>query len=234
MRDLADAIEQRFGSAARRRLETYQRLLLTWNERLNLTAIVDDAGIWGKHFWDSLLIADAPEWVAARGGRVADVGTGAGFPGVVLAACCPDREYVLCDSLNKRIEFLREVVQALGLDHVQLVHARAEELGRDKAYRGQFHLVLSRAVAKMNVLLELTAPLTQLGGYVCAYKGPGVHDELPDGQRAASRLGLALARLDERELPQDMGRRALVWWKQENPVPNRYPRRPGVPQRQPL
>ncbi|MBX6352011.1 MAG: 16S rRNA (guanine(527)-N(7))-methyltransferase RsmG [Thermoflavifilum sp.] len=234
MREWQARVEQRFGAEAVDGLARYQALLVEWNERLNLTAIVDEAGIWTKHFWDSLLITAAPEWSVISGGCVADVGTGAGFPGLVLAICCRDRSYLLCDSLQKRLDFLQHVVDELGLNHVTLLHARAEDAGRNPAYRGQYDLVVSRAVARMNVLLELTAPLARVGGYVCAYKGPGVHGEMADGLRAAKALGLTLSRVDEVDLPGDAGHRALAWWRVEHAVPQRYPRRAGTPQRQPL
>ncbi|MCL6594307.1 MAG: 16S rRNA (guanine(527)-N(7))-methyltransferase RsmG, partial [Alicyclobacillus sp.] len=160
-------------------------------------------------------------------------GTGAGFPGLVLAACCPELTFVLCDALKKRIDFLAAVVQTLQLTNVTLLHGRAEDIGRGPL-RQSFDVALSRAVAKLNVVAELTLPLLRRGGIGIVWKGPSVLDELSPGQAAAEVLGGELAAVYTLDLPKEMGQRTLVAFVQKGRVPAKFPRKAGMPQRQPL
>jgi len=216
--------------------ETYFRLLVDWNERVNLTAITDREGVFGKHFLDSLVVRDLPEWkrCVETSGRVADVGTGAGFPGLPLAICYPNVEFTLCDSLQKRLTFLAEVIQQLGLTNVRLVHGRAEDLARDPVFRNRFDVVIARSVARLNVLLGWTTPLAQVNGHVLSYKGPGVEEELPEAKRAAALLRASLTRVELRELPLSIGSRSIVVIRQLAPTPKEFPRKAGTASKNPL
>lgn len=235
MREL-DGSEWGWGEAAEARFARYYELLVEWNQRMNLTNIVDRREVYVKHFYDSVWLREVPAWqrLMRSGCRAVDVGTGAGFPGLALAILVPDCEFVLLDALQKRIGFLTTVVEELGLSNVQVVHARAEDGARQSGLRGAFDAVLSRAVARLNVLMEYTLPFARVGGAVFAYKGPGVEEEWADGMAAASVLGGSLEERIERQLPEDMGKRVVVVVPKRAATPRVYPRKAGTPQKQPL
>ncbi|MFB5190897.1 16S rRNA (guanine(527)-N(7))-methyltransferase RsmG [Alicyclobacillus fastidiosus] len=219
-----------------KKLDAYRRLLLDWNERMNLTAITDEPEVYVKHFYDSLAVLMVPEWkkIVRPGLRVIDVGTGAGFPGIPLAIVEEDVEFVLNDALQKRVGFLQAVVDELNLANVRVIHARSEDLAREMDYRQQFDVVVSRAVARLNILMELMCPFLRVGGVGFSYKGPGFDDERVDGLRAAKRLGAALKEPMTYTLPLEMGARTIVAFEQITPISNTYPRKAGIPQRKPL
>lgn len=219
------------------RLHQYFELLVAWNERLNLTAITESAEVAIKHFWDSLSLNQLDLGnLLGQSTRihVIDVGTGAGLPGVPLAICHPDWEFVLCDSLNKRLNFLQHVIAELGLQNVHLMHGRAEDLGRMPALRNTFDIVLSRAVARLRVLLELTVPFCRQGGLVVAYKGSAAGEEVTEAKRALQLLKAKLAVVQPVQLPLGYGSRNLVVATPLTLTPKTYPRKAGTPQRQPL
>lgn len=216
-------------------LGRYYELLVDWNSRMNLTSIVEEDEVYVKHFYDSLLIHDLPLWQEVQpGARVADIGTGAGFPGLVLAICNPDLQFVLFDALNKRIRFLEAVCSELGLANVQLVHGRAEDIGQDRTHRQTFDLVVSRAVARLNVLLELALPLVRVNGLFVAYKGPSAVEEVTEAKLALTKLGGGTPVVEERELPLEMGQRYFIVVPKKHPTSKDYPRKAGTPQKQPL
>ena len=214
----------------------YHQLLTEWNERLNLTAITAREDVYIKHFADSLTVCGMSEWTgcALPGKAVVDIGTGAGFPGLPLAIRYPDVAFTLLDSLQKRLRFLEHVIGELALKNVRLVHGRAEDVAQDKAFRNRFDAVVARAVARLNVLVELSAPFAAVGGYVFAYKGPAVDEERDDGIRAAASVGAQWVRAERIELPDGHGQRAIAVFRQVGVTPRAYPRKAGLPQKQPL
>lgn len=203
----------------------YYELLVDWNTRMNLTAITEPEEVVKKHFADSL--AALP--YLAPGVRAVDVGTGAGFPSIPLLIMRPDLKLTLVDSLQKRMTFLEEVLKTLGLS-AQCVHARAEEFGRDPRFRASFDAALSRAVASLPVLLELTVPLLKVGGKAICYKGD-VSEEL---KTAKSALHLLHCTAEVVPVEADYGARSLVICTKNAPTPAAYPRKPGMPSKKPL
>ena len=225
MRDILKAALPQADEQALERFELYQRLLLEWNEKMNLTAITDPVEVAQKHFADSL--AALP--YLQPGTKVIDVGTGAGFPGVPLLILRPELQLTLADSLQKRLTFLDTLLQELGL-RARLVHGRAEDLGQNRLYREQFDAALSRAVAGLPVLLELTTPFVKVGGAAIAYKGDAA-EELEKAKSAAFLLHVQLRQV---ELASDLGKRCLIFADKKAPTPKAYPRKAGTPNRKPL
>ena len=207
------------------RFETYYSMLVDWNTRVNLTAITEPEAVANKHFVDSL----AAEPFLPKGARVADVGTGAGFPGIPLLIVRPDLKLTLIDSLQKRLVFLEAVLKELGLS-ADCVHARAEDAGQNPRYRERFDVALSRAVSALPVLCELTLPLVKVGGVSIAYKGDA-GEELAASQSALSVLHAAAERV---AVSADYGARELVLLKKLAPTPKQYPRKAGTPAKNPL
>ena len=203
----------------------YYDLLIDWNTRMNLTAITEPEEVVKKHFYDSL--AALP--YLPDGAKIADVGTGAGFPAIPLLIMNPTLKITLVDSLQKRITFLEEVLKTLQLS-AECVHARAEDFGRDPKYRGQFDATVSRAVASLPVLLELTVPLLRVGGKAYCYKGD-VSEEL---KTAKSALHLLHCTAETVPLASDYGARTLVICTKNAPTPSTYPRKAGLPSKKPL
>ena len=203
----------------------YYDLLIDWNTRMNLTAITEPEEVVKKHFADSL--AALPYLPA--GAKVADVGTGAGFPSIPLLIMRPDLRFTLVDSLQKRITFLEEVLKTLDLP-AECVHARAEEFGRDPKYRAAFDATVSRAVAALPVLLELTVPLLKVGGKAYCYKG----DATEECKTAKSALHLLHCTAEIVPVEADYGARTLVICTKNAPTPAAYPRKPGMPAKKPL
>lgn len=200
-------------------LERYAELLVEWNEKMNLTAITDYEGIAVKHFLDCLAYLKRAK--IPVGARVADVGTGAGFPGIVLKIARPDIELVLIDSLQKRLNFLKAVLDEIGLD-ATLVHARAEDAGHDKALRESFDFVTARAVANLAVLSEYCLPLVKVGGVFAPMKTAEVLSELEDAKAAVKILGGEILPPEIYEIP--AGGRSVAFIKKSVATPSKYPR----------
>ena len=207
-------------------------LLMRHNERAGLTTISDPAEIAIKHFLDSLTGLLARE--IRSGERVSDIGSGGGFPGVVLAAVKPGAEFVLIESSRRRAAFLRTVLQELGLLNAAVIVARAEEAGQRSEHREAYDLVVSRAVAPLPVLIEYCLPLARVGGQMLAYKGPEGVGEMAQSARALEILGGRFADEKQLSLPLGMGERTLLLIDKVAPTPARYPRRPGMPAKRPL
>lgn len=208
----------------------YMNLLLEWNEKINLTAITDPNEVILKHFIDSLTINK----YIKENNTLADVGTGAGFPGIPLKILRPDLKITLVDSLNKRINFLNEVINKLNLVNIETVHSRIEDFGKDKKYRESFDFVTARAVANLAVLSEYLLPIAKVGGQCVCMKGSSVEEELSNGKNAIKVLGGKIKNIDEFVLPDsDMSRNVIIIDKIKN-TPNKYPRKAGIPVKEPL
>ncbi len=209
---------------------SYMKLLLEWNEKINLTAITDEKEIILKHFIDSLTINKYID----SGDRIVDVGTGAGFPGIPLKILREDVEIVLVDSLNKRINFLNEVIEKLKLTNIRTIHARAEEFGRMKEYREKFDKSTSRAVANLATLSEYLIPLVKFKGKCICMKGAEIKEELNESEKAIKTLGGKVEKVESFNLPQsDFSRNIIIIEKVKN-TDKKYPRKPGTPSKEPI
>lgn len=207
----------------------YMQLLLEWNEKINLTTIVEPEQIIVKHFLDSLTIKKYIEDEK----NIIDVGTGAGFPGMPLAIEI-ENNVTLLDSLNKRINFLNNVKEKIGLENVVTVHSRAEDAAKDKKYRECFDYAVSRAVAPMNVLLEYLLPFVKVGGKVICMKGPNVKEEMDNSEKVAKILGGKIEKVEELEIPEIDMKRTVVIVKKIEKTSSKYPRKAGTPSKEPL
>ncbi len=212
--------------------EIYYELLVDWNQRVNLTAITDREQVFYKHFFDSLSLSFCVS--LENEVKLADIGSGAGFPGVPLAIAFPNIKVTIVDSLQKRITFLEHLIERLNLKHVQCIHGRAEEIGRNENYREQFNLVTARAVARLQVLNEYCLPFVKVGGLFAAMKAVDVKKEIVEASRSLQLLGGKMERTYQFQLPFEQARREIVVVKKIKPTPKKYPRKPGMPAKQPL
>lgn len=215
------------------RLLVYHELLLDWNTRMDLTAVTDDAEMVDRHHLDSLMALTFPGLVPEEGTLI-DVGTGAGLPGLPLALARPRLRVTLLDAQQKRLQFLQAVIDALHLTNVTLVHARAEDGGRNPAYRERFDMAVARAVAPLPVLAEYLLPYVRTGGLALAWKGPGVAEELTLGRRAAHLLGGKLEEVIPVTIPGRDWAHTLVPIRKVQSTPAAYPRKAGTPGKKPL
>ncbi len=208
----------------------YMKLLLQWNEKMNLTAITEPEQIILKHFIDSMTISKYIE----DGAKLIDVGTGAGFPGIPVKIIREDIEVTLLDSLNKRINFLKEVISQLELTKIESVHFRVEEFGKNKSYRESFDCATSRAVANLSTLVEYLIPLLKVDGFCISMKGPNIESEIQESKNAILLLGGKVERVEKFQLPRsDMDRNVVVIRKVKH-TPAKFPRKPGMPSKEPI
>ncbi|MGT2912072.1 16S rRNA (guanine(527)-N(7))-methyltransferase RsmG [Streptococcus cameli] len=210
----------------------YFELLVEWNERVNLTAITDQEEVYLKHFYDSL----APVlqgYIQNESISLLDIGAGAGFPSLPMKILCPNIEVTIIDSLNKRIQFLHLLAEDLGLDKVHFHHGRAEDFAQDKNFRGQFDLVTARAVARMQILSELTIPFLTLNGKLIALKASSAEDELAQATNALTLLFAKVIKNVDYQLPNGDPRTLTIVEKKKE-TPNKYPRKAGIPNKRPL
>lgn len=208
----------------------YINLLIEWNKKINLTAIIEPKEIILKHFVDSLTIS---KFINERSTLI-DVGTGAGFPGIPLKIIRNDIDITLVDSLNKRIKFLDDVIEKLNLNNIKAVHGRVEEIGRNKSYREKFDYATSRAVANTATLSEYLIPLINKNGKCIYMKGPDVDEELEKGKNAINVLGGKILKKEEFKLPySDIGRTIIIIEKIKK-TPGKYPRKAGMPSKEPI
>ena len=212
--------------------ERYFELLIEWNEKINLTAITDKDEVYLKHFYDSIapilqgLIENQPI-------RLLDIGAGAGFPSLPMKILFPELDVTIIDSLNKRINFLHLLAEELGLSGVHFYHGRAEDFAQDKAFRAQFDIVTARAVARMQVLSELTIPYLKVGGRLLALKASNAPEELEEAKNA---LNILFSKVEDNlqyELPNGDPRYITLVEKKKE-TPNKYPRKAGMPNKRPL
>lgn len=215
-----------------RQFSVYNEMLLDWNTRMNLTALTAPEDVAVKHIIDSLTAYDAALFDGAR--TLIDVGTGAGLPGIPLAVYAPHLTVTLLDSLNKRVRFLTEVTAAMGLPNVRCIHARAEEAARTAEHRAAYDIVVSRAVARLPVLLEYTLPFVRVGGTLLALKGRAYAEEQKEARRAAEVLGGGRITARPVHLPGLDDVRAILTVTKERQTPAAYPRGGGAPTRRPL
>ena len=214
------------------RLLTFYEMLIEANEFMNLTAITDFDEVVEKHFADSLLLSQAVDLTQVL--TLIDVGTGAGFPGIPLKIMFPELQVTLLDSLHKRVNFLEEVIERLDLKDIRAVHSRAEDHGRTYAYRQQYDLCVSRAVADLTVLCELCIPLVRVGGTFVSYKSSGAGDEIGKASYAISLLGGGDPVRKSVTLPVSGSERLLVCIPKISETPGKYPRKAGIPAKRPL
>jgi 16S rRNA (guanine527-N7)-methyltransferase len=213
-------------------LAAYERELLEWNEKFNLTAIRDVEGIRTKHFLDSFSAAQA--WKANPPARLIDVGTGAGFPGIALKILYPSMRLTLVESVGKKANFCRHIVKTLALENVEVLAVRAEDAGQMPGHREKYDWAVARAVAAMPVLAEYLLPLVKVGGGILAQKGESGPAEAQSAEKALKLLGGRLRQLVKVELPGVADERYLVIVDKTAATPPGYPRRAGVPAQKPL
>lgn len=212
--------------------DLYYELLIEWNRVMNLTGITDYDEVNLKHFTDSLTISRIIDM--AQINTLIDVGTGAGFPGIPIKIAFPHIKVYLLDSLNKRIKFLNEVIKKLGLKNIYAFHGRAEDFAKDRQYREKFDVCVSRAVANLSTLSEYCIPFVKTGGYFVSYKGGDSDEEVIRSENAITLLGGEIENTDRFFLPDtDMGR-TLIKIRKRKSTPNRYPRKAGIPSKEPL
>lgn len=212
--------------------ERYFELLVEWNEKINLTAITEKAEVYLKHFYDSI----APVlqgYIPNEPLNLLDIGAGAGFPSLPMKIIAPNIKVTIIDSLNKRINFLNLLAEELGLADVHFHHGRAEDFGQDKNFRAQFDIVTARAVARMQVLSELTIPFLAVGGKLIALKAAAVDEELSDAKNALALLFSKVIDNKTYQLPNGDGRNITLVEKKKE-TPNKYPRKAGLPNKKPL
>lgn len=224
--ELTDKQKQQF--------KLYFKMLIEVNEYVNLTRITEEDEVYLKHFYDSITPLFTFGAVFKDGATLCDVGAGAGFPSIPLKILKPGLKVTIVDSLQKRLNFLKDLISELGLTDVELVHGRAEDVGQNKLYRERFDIVTARAVARMSVLSEYCLPLVKKGGYFVALKGPKAEDELDDGKKALEVLGGKLIKDEELTLPESEEERTLVLVQKVKSTPKKYPRQAGTPRRKPI
>ncbi|MEG0051058.1 MAG: 16S rRNA (guanine(527)-N(7))-methyltransferase RsmG [Terrisporobacter sp.] len=210
----------------------YKELIKEWNQKVNLTAITEDEEIIKKHFIDSVKVFKCPYVKDAK--SIIDIGTGGGFPGIPMKIVKSDNSILLLDSLNKRINFLNEVIEQLKLNDIDTIHGRAEDFAQDKKYRQSFDVAVSRAVANLTVLLELCLPYVKVGGYFVALKGPSIDEEIKSATVALRVLGGVIEEIIEVDIEGSDLKHNLLVVKKVKDTPSKYPRKAGMVTKNPI
>ncbi|MGT2887797.1 16S rRNA (guanine(527)-N(7))-methyltransferase RsmG [Streptococcus didelphis] len=216
----------------KQQFDIYFKTLVEWNKKMNLTAITEENDVYLKHFYDSI----APilqSYIPNQDIHILDIGAGAGFPSIPMKIIYPQLEVTIIDSLNKRILFLEHLAEELHLDKVHFYHGRAEDFGQDKSFRSQFDIVTARAVARMQILSELTIPFLKIGGKLIALKAQAVDQELSDAEKALKLLFSQVIENHHYTLPNDDSRYITIVEKKKE-TPRKYPRKAGLPAKSPL
>ncbi|MBI5974964.1 16S rRNA (guanine(527)-N(7))-methyltransferase RsmG [Staphylococcus canis] len=216
----------------KQQFETYYEMLVTWNEKINLTSITEEHEVYLKHFYDSITPSFYQDFNQPL--RLCDVGAGAGFPSIPLKIVFPEIQVTIVDSLNKRIQFLNQLANALELEGVNFVHERAENLGKNQDYRASFDIVTARAVARLSVLSELCIPLVKKHGVFLALKSSKGKEELEEARFGIGIFGGRVSDIYTFELPEDAGERQIIKIEKRSQTPKKYPRKAGTPNKSPL
>lgn len=232
LRDSLDKLKIQYNDEQIEQFRSYYELLTEWNKKINLTAITGYEDVVRKHFIDSIMICSLLD--LNKDIRIIDVGTGAGFPGIPIKILNPDCRIVLLDSLNKRVRFLETVVDELGLENVECIHGRAENVSREKKYRASFDLSVSRAVANLSTLCEYCIPFLKKGGMFVSYKSDKADDEINGSENAVRTLGSEITSVKEIALPETDIVRKFIMITNIKEVSNIYPRKAGIPAKDPL
>lgn len=235
MKKLIEYLEENhieYTEDAIQKMEAYRGGILQWNEFINLTAIKEPGEFTVKHFVDSVVCCRENFFNEAQ--RVVDVGTGAGFPGVPLAILFPQKDFVLMDSLQKRLKVINNLCEEIGIRNIRTVHGRAEELAHRKEHREAYDVCVSRAVANLATLGELCLPFVKVGGTMAAYKGSEAEKEVSEAQGAMKTLGGQLSCVIDTPVGFDAQNHKLVIIKKDKPTLSKYPRKPGTPAKDPL
>lgn len=232
LRDGCEFFQVPLDQEKEKKFERYYELLVKWNEVMNLTAITEREEVMQKHFVDSLALAKAVDMSGCE--TLIDVGTGAGFPGLPLKIVFPRLKVVLLDSLNKRIRFLNEVIEELGLENVETIHGRAEDMAKQKEYRENFDLCVSRAVANLSSLSEYCIPYVKQGGMFVSYKSGTAEEEAEQAKKAIYLLGGETKKIEKFQLPGSDIQRSLIVVEKVRTTPKKYPRKSGIPGKEPL
>lgn len=228
LKEKLDKIDIEINKEQSQKFYNYMNLLLEWNEKINLTAITEPNEVILKHFVDSATIIKYIE----DNMEIVDVGTGAGFPGIPLNIINSKANYVLVDSLNKRINFLNEIINNLKLENINTVHSRIEDFGKDN--KESFDIATSRAVASLNILLEYLLPLLKVGGICICMKGSNTKEEIENSNKALEILGGKIEKVEEIILPDSDIVRNIIIVRKIKSTPNKYPRKAGIPTKEPI
>ena len=212
------------------KFEKYKDLLLEWNKKINLTAITEEDEIILKHFIDSCSILKYIE----NNQKIIDVGTGAGFPGIPLKIMNESLDITLVDSLNKRVNFLNEVIKELELKNIEAIHSRAEDIGKDDKYREKYDIATSRAVANLSTLLEYLMPFVKVNGMCICMKGPNIEEELNEAKKAIKEFGGKLEEVYNFKLPNSDIERNIIIVRKIEKIKLKYPRKAGIPAKEPI
>lgn len=230
--DALDELKIEYDDKKIQLLLKYYDMLIEKNKVMNLTAITDFNEVMIKHFADSLSVLRFVEF--EDGNIVLDLGTGAGFPGIPLKIFLPNVEFLLVDSVNKKLNFINEVIEKLGLNKISVLHARAEELGHKEDFREKFDFVCSRAVANLSTLSEYTIPFLRQDGLFVSYKASIVNEEISNAEKAIKILGAKIEKVEKFSLPGIGDERDFVFIKKISKTPKKFPRKSGVPSKEPL